>query len=213
MASLTKTERLLALAELLRARRTGITAGAIAEHFDVTVRTVHRDLEALRAAHLPISSERGRGGGFALDASYTLPPVNFTAREAAVMLTLFAFAEQLRLLPFQNTLRSGRQKLRAALSTSAQRELARRLETLGFVGVPSQRLSPGVADAVEAAWMEQTPISLLYSTRDQRTRSVTVHIRGIVFDRSETRINVTDAQGREWQAPLQRFALPRASAC
>jgi predicted DNA-binding transcriptional regulator YafY len=46
----------------------------------VTVRTMYRDLDALREAAMPLAAERGRGGGYALDRSYSLPPVNFTAR-------------------------------------------------------------------------------------------------------------------------------------
>src|SRR6478735_3559063 len=62
-----RTERLFALAEYLRGRRTGVTAEALAERFGVTVRTIYRDLDALREAALPLSAERGRGGGYALD--------------------------------------------------------------------------------------------------------------------------------------------------
>lgn len=58
-----RTERLFALAEHLRGRRTGVTADTLAERFSVTVRTVYRDLDTLRAASLPVSAERGRGGG------------------------------------------------------------------------------------------------------------------------------------------------------
>ena len=41
--------RLFALAEALRARRTGVTAEALAERFGVTVRTIYRDLATLQA--------------------------------------------------------------------------------------------------------------------------------------------------------------------
>ena len=34
---------------------------------------------------MPIRADRGRGGGYALDKNYQLPPVNFTAREAALL--------------------------------------------------------------------------------------------------------------------------------
>ena len=81
-----RTERLFALAEYLRGRRTGVTAGQLAERFDVTLRTIYRDLDSLRAADMPLHADRGRGGGFALDRAYSLPPVNFTAREAALLL-------------------------------------------------------------------------------------------------------------------------------
>src|SRR3954462_2679284 len=131
-----RTERLFALAEYLRGRRTGVTADALAARFEVTVRTIYRDLDALRAAALPVSAERGRGGGYALDRNYSLPPVNFTAREAALLVALGRHAVDMRLLPFTETLESGLDKVRAALSTSAQRELLARLEELSFHGVP-----------------------------------------------------------------------------
>ena len=46
----TRTERLFAIAELLRARRSGITAAEIAERFGVTLRTAYRDLASLKEA-------------------------------------------------------------------------------------------------------------------------------------------------------------------
>src|SRR5688572_28094365 len=95
-----RSERLFALAEHLRGRRTGVTAESLAERFGVTIRTIYRDLDTLRAADLPLTAERGRGGGYALDRSYTLPPVNFTAREAALLIALGRFAIDMRLLPF-----------------------------------------------------------------------------------------------------------------
>src|SRR5687767_2941350 len=111
--------RLFAIAEYLRGRRTGITAEGLAERFGVTVRTIYRDLDALRDASLPLHADRGRGGGYALDRSYSLPPVNFTAREAALLVTVGRWATELRLVPFAETLQSGIDKVRAALSASA----------------------------------------------------------------------------------------------
>src|SRR5689334_19218914 len=107
-----RTERLFALAEYLRGRRTGVTAETLAERFGVTVRTMYRDLDALRSAAMPLSAERGRGGGYALDRSYSLPPVNFTAREAALLVALGRFATEMRLLPFTDTLASALDKVR-----------------------------------------------------------------------------------------------------
>src|ERR1700759_3390714 len=125
-----RTERWFALTEYLRGRRTGVTAETLAERFDVTVRTIYRDLDSLRAAALPIGAERGRGGGYALDRSYSLPPVNFTAREAALLVALGRYASEMRLMPFTDTLDKALDKVRGALSASAQRELTGRLKEL-----------------------------------------------------------------------------------
>src|SRR5579863_778914 len=111
--------RLFALAEYLRGRRTGATAEALAERFGVTARTIYRDLDALRDASLPLQAERGRGGGYALDRHYTLPPVNFTAREAALLVAVGQWAGSMRYVPFADTLRAALDKVRGALSASA----------------------------------------------------------------------------------------------
>jgi predicted DNA-binding transcriptional regulator YafY len=201
-----RTERLFALAEYLRGRRTGVTAETLAERFGVTVRTIYRDLDALRAASMPLAAERGRGGGYALDRSYSLPPVNFTAREAAVLVALGRYAIEMRLLPFTETLESALDKVRAALSTSAQRELVKRLEELTFVGIPALPIKKTVRSAVERAWFEQQPIRITYvdSNFVQTTRDVRIH--SVVMERSETRINAEDlASGDKRQFRLDRI--------
>src|SRR5215472_6485480 len=128
-----RRERLFAIAEYLRGRRSGVTAETLADRFGVTVRTVYRDLDSLRAAELPLRADRGRGGGYALDRAYTLPPINFTPREAALLVTLGRFAAQMRLLPFVDTLAGALDKVRGALSASAQRAMIDLTEAIQFV--------------------------------------------------------------------------------
>jgi predicted DNA-binding transcriptional regulator YafY len=187
-----RTERLFALAEYLRGRRTGVTAEVLAERFGVTIRTIYRDLDALRAASLPLAAERGRGGGYALDRSYSLPPVNFTAREAALVVALGRFAIDMRLLPFTETLESALDKVRAALSTSAQRELLRRLTELSFHGVPALPIKKVVRAAIERAWFEQLPIRITYVDGNFVETKRRVRIVSVSMDRHETRIDGLD---------------------
>ena len=186
-----RTERLFALAEHLRARRTGVTAAALAERFGVTVRTIFRDLDALREAELPLTSERGRGGGVALDRSYSLPPVNFTAREAAVLVAAGRFLDEMRVIPFTATLASALDKVRAALSASSQRSLLAHLDTLHFVGVPARTASPEVRRALERAWFTGAPLRIRYAGREETTLRK-IRIESVVMDRSETLLNVFD---------------------
>lgn len=207
MCPMQRTERLFALAEYLRGRRTGVTAEVLAERFEVTVRTIYRDLDTLRAASLPLSAERGRGGGYALDRSYSLPPVNFTPREAALLVALGRFAIDMRLLPFTETLEGALDKVRAALSASAQRELLTRLSELTFLGVPSLPCKKAVRAAVERAWFEQQPLRITYVDGNfiQTTREV--RLVAVVLDRHETRLDVVDlASGERRHFRLDRVA-------
>lgn len=202
-----RTERLFAIAEYLRGRRTGVTAETLAERFGVTVRTIYRDLDALRDASMPVSAEVGRGGGYALDRSYSLPPVNFTAREAAVLVALGRFGVDMRLLPFTDTLQSALDKVRAALSTSAQRELLERLQELALVGVPALPAKKEVRAALERAWFEQQPLRITYVDRNLVETTREVRVEGVLMDRHETRIRAVDlAKGERREFRLDRIA-------
>jgi len=202
-----RTERLFALAEYLRGRRTGVTAGALAERFGVTLRTIYRDLDTLRDASMPIAAERGRGGGYALDRDYSLPPVNFTAREAALLVALGRYAIEMRLLPFSETLESGLDKVRSALSTSAQRELLKRLEELVFYGVPALPSERAIRSEVERAWFEQQPLDITYVDGNFIESRRRIRIERVVMDRHETRIDAADVEsGERRQFRLDRIA-------
>jgi predicted DNA-binding transcriptional regulator YafY len=206
-----RTERLFALAEYLRGRRTGVTAEVLAERFGVTMRTIYRDLDALRAAAMPVAAERGRGGGYALDRSYSLPPVNFTAREAALLVALGRFAIDMRLMPFTDTLESALDKVRAALSASAQRELLTRLGELSFAGVPALPSKKAVRAALERAWFEQQPVRITYVDGNFIETTRTVRIASVVMDRHETRLDAVDLDTNE-QRHFRFDRIARAEA-
>lgn len=199
-----RTDRLFAIAELLRARRTGITAEELAERFEVSVRTIYRDLDGLRGAALPVIGERGRGGGLALDRSYSLPPVNFTAREAAILVTAGRWLERTRQMPFVETIRSAIDKVQGALPASRQRDVRRLLSTLSWVGVPAKTAASDVRAAVEQAWVHDAPLRITY----QGARGVSqrrVRLETVVIERTMTLLNCHDI---EIDAPRQ-FRLHR----
>lgn len=201
-----RTERLFALAEYLRARRTGVTAEALAERFGVTIRTIYRDLESLKIAELPLTAERGRGGGYALERTYSLPPINLTAREAAILVSGGRHLVEMRVLPFQKTLESALDKVQAALSISAQRALIQQLDSLRYVGVPAKPTAPEIRQAIEEAWFEQRPLQVRYRGGDGIAEDRRVRLRQVVMDRRETLLNCDDLEsGAPRQLKLDRI--------
>ena len=81
-----RTDRLYAIVEELRAHPgRALSARRLADHFEVSARTIERDVLSLQEAGVPIYAETGRTGGYALDAARTLPPVNFNAAEATAI--------------------------------------------------------------------------------------------------------------------------------
>jgi predicted DNA-binding transcriptional regulator YafY len=186
-----RADRLFAIAEVLRARRTGITAEELAERFEVSVRTIYRDLDSLRSAALPVLGERGRGGGLVLDSSYNLPPVNFTAREAAILVTAGRWLEKARLIPFVDTLRSAIDKVQAALPVARQREVSRLSKSLSWIGVPARAPRAEVRSVVEQAWLRQAPMFIAYDGARGITER-TVRVDSVVMERTMTLLNCHD---------------------
>jgi predicted DNA-binding transcriptional regulator YafY len=198
--------RLLAITEFLRARKTGVTAEQLAERFGVTMRTIYRDLDTLREAELPVLAEQGRGGGYALDRHYTLPPLNLTAREAAVLCALGSHALAMRLIPFPEATQRALEKVRGVLSASAQRELLTSLKQLQFVGVPAHGAPKAVTRAIEEAWFSARPLELTYRNANGETTKRRVRIESLVMERTLTLINCFDeAVGDKRQFRLDRI--------
>lgn len=80
-----RTDRLYALAEeLRRVGPRGTTSARLARLFEVTTRTVKRDVSALQQAGHPVVAQAGAGGGYVLVGA-TLPPVALTPAQAVAL--------------------------------------------------------------------------------------------------------------------------------
>ncbi|WP_412061537.1 helix-turn-helix transcriptional regulator [Rubrivirga sp. IMCC45206] len=88
--SLNKTERLFALVLLLQ-NRPNMTSRDLAEHFGVSRRTIFRDLRTLGESGVPLTY--AESGGYEILEGYQLPPLMFSAREAATLLVGTGFTK------------------------------------------------------------------------------------------------------------------------
>jgi predicted DNA-binding transcriptional regulator YafY len=143
-----RTDRLYALVEELRAvAPRPRSARWLAGRFEVSTRTVERDIGALQQSGVPIYAEPGRTGGYCLDKARTLPPVNLTPDEAVAMALALHGLEG---TPFRATAGSALVKLVAAMQAddaAAARDLAGRVHLLGDGGA-TPSMPRVVADAV-----------------------------------------------------------------
>lgn len=191
------------------------------------MRTVERDLEALRQSGLPIRSDSGRAGGYSLDRDRTLPPVTLSASEAlAVSVALRTAAST----PFAAAAHRAGQKVLAVLPADVrQREatLARMVYRVGdHEPGQSGKLSEIIVEAVvsghvlhltytdpsgAATTRDVEPLGLLWGPSGWylaawcRLRSA---VRGFQLDRitslepSDERVASREPQ---WRAELKRL--------
>jgi predicted DNA-binding transcriptional regulator YafY len=76
-----RASRLLSILILLQTRGR-LTAEALAAEFEVSVRTIYRDIDELTASGVPVYAERGRAGGFALLDGYRTRLTGMTVAES-----------------------------------------------------------------------------------------------------------------------------------
>src|SRR6195952_2114515 len=87
-----RINRVSAILIQLQSRRV-VKASDIAARFNISLRTVYRDVKTLEEAGVPIIGEAGVG--YSIMDGYRLPPVMFTKEEATAFLTAEKFVEQL----------------------------------------------------------------------------------------------------------------------
>lgn len=76
-----RASRLVSILLLLQARGR-MTAQSLADEFEVSVRTIYRDIDDLSASGVPVYADRGRDGGFQLLEGYTTRLTGMTPAEA-----------------------------------------------------------------------------------------------------------------------------------
>ncbi|SFL11690.1 helix-turn-helix transcriptional regulator [Lysobacter sp. cf310] len=175
-----RASRLLSIQMLLETRGR-MSAQALADALEVSVRTLYRDIDQLCAAGVPIYAERGRSGGFELMEGWKTTLTGLTASEAqAVFMTgLAGPASQLGL---GHEVADAQLKLMAALPThqrqDAQRMQARfHLDTLEWYRENDP--TPHLATVASAVWEErQLAIDYLSWRGEARRR---VHPLGLVL--------------------------------
>jgi len=159
---------LYAIVEELRAvapRRR--SARELAGRYEVSVRTIERDLSALQQAGVPIYAEPGRTGGYALNKELSLPPLNFTPAEAVAVAVALAKAGD---MPFDSAGQSAMRKIVAAMSERdavAARTLVARVRLLEPVDPLVRRPSGSteISATIERAMADHQVLRVSYLDR------------------------------------------------
>jgi predicted DNA-binding transcriptional regulator YafY len=164
-----------ALGILLYLRKGGaVAASDLAAHFEVSIRTIYRDIEALSELGIPVYAELGRTGGFRLVEGYFLPPIMLTNGEATSLLLGLTLLRRLRVTPFPGEMETAEHKLLAALPDALRDLLACAPQWIGFEELPVDTFHWGPHDSSGPA-----PAILSVEARAQESRVVNTFLQAI----------------------------------
>ena len=134
-----RIDRLTAIIIQLQSKQF-IRAEDIAERFNISLRTVYRDLKALEEAGVPIGIETGKG--YFLVEGYHLPPVMFTRDEASAFIVAEKLLEQSTDSSLLKQYQSALTKIRAVLRREEKifaEDLDSRISVSSFPNTPTHR--------------------------------------------------------------------------
>ncbi|TSD62845.1 helix-turn-helix transcriptional regulator [Aeromicrobium piscarium] len=156
-----RAERLHALSEMLRrSGARGVSAERLAREFEVSARTVKRDLDALEKSGTPIWSRPGPGGGYGVTAGTSLPPVSLSSAQAVALMAAVSAAPD---TPYADLAAAGVRKIVDVLDPRTRGRADQLADRIWVDAPPSA--SRAVRSALEEAMVEQRVIRIRYTSR------------------------------------------------
>jgi predicted DNA-binding transcriptional regulator YafY len=159
-----RASRLLSILILLQLRGR-LTAEELAAEFEVSERTIYRDIDALSIAGVPVYGDRGPGGGFALLEGYQTRLTGLAADEAEAM-PMIGMMGPAADLGLGHAASAARNKLLAALPSARQQSADRVAERVHFDAMGWYRAAEPLPHlpAVARAVLDQQRVSMRYQS-------------------------------------------------
>lgn len=159
--AITRLSRLTSILTQLQSKRL-ITAQEIADKYDISIRTVYRDIKALEEAGVPIVVEEGRG--YKLMDGYRLPPVMFSEEEANALITAEQIIRKNKDSSLIRHYGEAMEKIKSVLKHSEKDKVELLSERIAYIkNIPQETTSDFLA-TIESAITNYTVLSINYKT-------------------------------------------------
>jgi len=173
-----RIDRLFGILTLLQSTKY-ITAEKIAQRFDMSIRTVYRDVKALGEQGIPISFEANKG--YFLVQGYFLPPVSFNMDEANALLLVESLVNGFADQSIRSHYSTALTKVKAVLKT-AQKEKLEKMNQHIKLQIPERlTFNYGYLSLIQHAISEKSLMELEYKNAKELTSKRCVEPIGLIF--------------------------------
>lgn len=154
-----RSERLLALLQILRRHRHPVSGAALADELGVSIRTLYRDIASLQAQGADIEGEPGVG--YVLRPGFMLPPLMFSQGELEALMLGFRWVQKFADTPVTKAASDALAKISAVLPA----ELREELENTALLVGPRRIVDSEIVDlaVLRAAIRRERKVRLSYA--------------------------------------------------
>lgn len=157
---MTQLSRLISILTLLKSKRL-LTATELSDKFDISVRTVYRDIRKLEAAGVPVVTIEGKG--YTLMDGYTVAPVQFTEKQANALITAQHLVQQSNDASLVNDFDEAMTKIKSVFRTSIQEKSEMLSDKLYVFKNDFENLSSNLLSEIQLAITNFKLIEIHYS--------------------------------------------------
>jgi predicted DNA-binding transcriptional regulator YafY len=173
-----RMDRLLGIVTLLQSKKY-VPAEKIADKYNISVRTVYRDVKALVELGIPVSFEPNRG--YFVVQGYFLPPVAFSSEEAnALLLTeslVYGFADK----SIQKHYSSALNKVKSVLRSTQKEKLDLLDNSIRMQMHPNLQLNFDYLSQLQVAISNQTVINIDYRNAKEESSKRKLEPIGLIY--------------------------------
>ncbi len=160
-----KIERLNGIIYKLKENKK-ITAKELSDYFEVSMRTIYRDIDALSQLKVPIISYEGLNGGYEIEDDYFIPSIKLTEKEIIVLLIVLKLGKSIKLPNLSSDYELVRSKIINILDEKTKKSVDYLLEKIGY---SSSKLEPkeyynNVLDIIFESLREDLDLEIEYYT-------------------------------------------------
>lgn len=173
-----RVDRLFGIVTLLQSRKY-VSAERISEKFEISVRTVYRDIKAIGEAGIPVSFEPNKG--YFIVPGYFTPPVSFTLDEANALLLSQSLIEGFGDRSIQATFDNALTKIKAVLKQVDKEKIALLDQSIKLQLPHRLNNTFDCLAEIQQAITEQKQVRISYLSLKQELLERTVEPIGLVF--------------------------------
>jgi len=173
-----RIDRLFGILTLLQSKKY-VAAEKIADRFNISIRTVYRDIKALNEQGIPVSFEQYKG--YFIVQGFFLPPVSFSSEEAAALLLMETMISGFADKSIESNYSTALNKIKAVLRTPQKEKLEILTSTMRFQLPARLKNNFEYLSPIQEAISSRTILKMEYQNTKEEVSRREVESIGLIF--------------------------------